>query len=180
VTDSPAARIAANLRRLRERGGLSVVALAERSGVARATLTKLEAGRGNPTIDTLYALADALGVALGDVIGETRPAGVEVTRAGEGTHVHGAVSARLLDRVLGHRLTEVYDISFSTRTRHAHPHPAGVVEQLFVTAGRVRVGPAGAPVEVGPGDFVRFPGDVPHLYQALGGPARGVLVLTQP
>src|SRR4051794_33861843 len=32
VTDSPAARIAANLRRLRERGGLSVVALAERSG----------------------------------------------------------------------------------------------------------------------------------------------------
>jgi transcriptional regulator with XRE-family HTH domain len=40
-------------------------ALAERSGVARATLTNLEAGRGNPTVDTLYALADALGAALG-------------------------------------------------------------------------------------------------------------------
>jgi hypothetical protein len=34
--------------------------------------------------------------------------------------------------------------------------------------------------KLGPGDFVRFPGDVPHVYQALGGPARGVLVMSHP
>jgi transcriptional regulator with XRE-family HTH domain len=180
MPDSPAARIAANLRALRARRNLSIVTLAERSGVARATLTKLEAGRGNPTIDTLYALADSLGAALGDLIGEPRGARVEVLRAGEGTQVSGAVSARLLDRVVGHRLAELYEVSFATRPRRADPHPAGVVESLVLTAGRLRTGPADDPVELGPGDFVRFPGDVPHVYQALGGPARGVLVMSHP
>jgi transcriptional regulator with XRE-family HTH domain len=176
----PAARIGANLRALRDRRGLSVVALAERSGIARATLTTLEAGRGNPTIDTLYALADALGAALGDLIGEPAPTRVEVLRAGEGAQVTGAVSARLLDRVHGHRLAELYEVTFATRTRHADPHPAGVVESLLLTEGRLRVGPADAPVELAAGDFVRFPGDVPHLYQALGAPAQGVLVMSHP
>jgi transcriptional regulator with XRE-family HTH domain len=175
-----AEKIAANLRSLRTRRGLSVVALAERSGVARATLTNLEAGRGNPTVDTLYALADALGAALSDLIGEPKTSRLEVVRSGEGTKVTGAVSARLLDRVLGHRLAEVYEISFTTRARHANPHPAGVVESLIVTSGRLRTGPADDPVELGPGDFVRFPGDVPHVYQALGGPAQGVLVMAHP
>ncbi|WP_203655765.1 helix-turn-helix domain-containing protein [Actinocatenispora rupis] len=180
MSSTPAVTIAANLRALREKQGLSVAALADRSGIARATLTKLEAGRGNPTIDTLYALADALGSALGDLIGARTTAPVEVIRAGGGTKVRGAVSARLLDRVHGHRLAELYDVDFATTARHADPHPAGVVESLLLTEGRLRVGPADAPVELSAGDFVRFPGDVPHLYEALGGPAHGVLVVSHP
>jgi transcriptional regulator with XRE-family HTH domain len=180
MTDSPASRIAANLRTLREARGFSVVALAERSGVGRATLTNLEAGRGNPTIDTLYALADALGAALGDLIGEPARTRVEVVRAGHGTRVEGAVSARLLDRVRGQRLAEFYEVDFATTARHADPHPAGVTESLLLVAGRLRVGPVAEPAELGAGDFIRFPGDVPHLYQAIGGPARGVLVMAHP
>jgi transcriptional regulator with XRE-family HTH domain len=180
VAGMSAEKIGANLRALRAGRNLSVVALAERSGVARATLTKLEAGRGNPTVDTLYALADALGAALSDLIGEPGTSRVQVLRAGEGTRVTGAVSARLLDRLLAHRLAEVYQVSFATRTRRASPHPAGVVESLLITSGRLRVGPVLDPVELGPGDHIRFPGDVPHLYQALGGPAQGVLVMSHP
>jgi transcriptional regulator with XRE-family HTH domain len=173
----PAARIAASLRILRQRQGLSVAQLAERSGVARATLTKLEAGQGNPTIDTLYALADTLGAALGDLIDEPS-ARVEVIRAGEGIRVRGAVTARLLDRIHGRTLAELYEVTLATRARRAGPHPAGVVESLILTAGRLRVGPAEHPVELSAGDFVRFPGDVPHLYQAIGAPARGILLMS--
>lgn len=180
MTEPPRSVIATNLRALRARRGMSVVTLASASGVGRATLTKLEAGQGNPTIDTLYALANALGAALGDLIGAPvgTPPVVEVVRAGEGTRVEGAVAARLLDRVHGHRLAELYDATFSTRTRHAGPHPAGVVESILVTAGRLRTGPASAPVDLGAGDFARFPGDVPHLYRALGGEAHGVIVMS--
>jgi transcriptional regulator with XRE-family HTH domain len=178
---SPGSRIAANLRALRVERNLSVVTLAKLSGVARATLTKIEAGQGNPTIDTLYALADALGVALGDVIGEpsTTPR-LLVLRNGEGTRVSGAVSARLLDRVHGHRLAEVYEISFSTKGRTADPHPSGTLESILLTAGRLRVGPITGPVELNPGDYLRFPGDVPHVYQAIDNPAHGVLVMSHP
>jgi transcriptional regulator with XRE-family HTH domain len=181
MPDSPADRIAANLRALRTRRELSIVTLAKRSGVARATLTKLEAGQGNPTIDTLYALADALGAALGDLIGEPSPAARSlVLRAGAGAHVTGAVSARLIDRVHGHRLAEIYEVSFATRRRTADPHPPGVVESLLLTEGRLRVGPVDDPAELGPGDYIRFPGDVPHLYQAIGAPAAGFLVMSHP
>ena len=97
-----------------------------------------------------------------------------------GARVEGAVAARLLDRVYGHRLAEIYDATFSTRTRHADPHPAGVVESILVTAGRLRTGPVSAPVDLDAGDFVRFAGDVPHLYRALGGAAQGVIVMSHP
>jgi transcriptional regulator with XRE-family HTH domain len=182
MTESPQSLIAANVRDLRTRRGMSVVTLASRSGVSRAALTKLEAGQGNPTIDTLYALANALDAALGDLIGAPAAEApvVEVVRAGDGARVEGAVTARLLDRVYGHRLAEIYDVTFSTRTRHADPHPAGVVESILVTAGRLRTGPASAPVDLAAGDFVRFAGDVPHVYRALGGRAQGVIVMSHP
>jgi len=77
-------------------------------------------------------------------------------------------------------LAELYDLAFATRARHASPHPQGVVESLILTAGRLRVGPVDRPVELQAGDFVRFPGDVPHLYQAIGGTAHGVLVMSHP
>ena len=43
---------------------MSVLELSRRSGVARNTIAALERGEGNPTVDTLYALCDALGVSL--------------------------------------------------------------------------------------------------------------------
>ena len=150
--------------------------LARRSGVARNTIAALEAGDGNPTLDTLYALADALGAPLADLL-EPPPAGPHVVRAGEGTLVEGAaLDAHLLDRGAGR---EIYAIRFRPgAARHAQPHPLGVEEHLHVHSGRVRVGPEAAPVELGPGDYARYSGAVPHVYEALGGDAAGTLVIT--
>ena len=52
----------AGLRRERERQGLSLTDLAERTGIDRATISKLETGKiANPTVGTLRTLARALG-----------------------------------------------------------------------------------------------------------------------
>ena len=52
----------AGLRRERERQGLSLTDMAERTGIDRATISKLETGKiGNPTIGTLKTYAKALG-----------------------------------------------------------------------------------------------------------------------
>ena len=166
-----------NLRALR--GDVSVLELARRSGVARNTITALERGDGNPTLDTLYALADALGVPLAALL-ERAPASV-VVRAGEGVHVEGAaLDAHLLDRferpgVFG----ELYAIRFHVgEVRSAPPHPFGVEERLHVHAGRVRVGPADAVVELGPGDYASYSGSVPHVYEALEEASGTLLILT--
>lgn len=51
--------------------------------------------------------------------------------------------------------------------RESAPHMSGTVEHLVVGAGRVPAGPRDAPDELGPGDYVSYPGDVPHLCEAL-------------
>ena len=95
--DDSVKTIAANVRRLRAERGLSAAGLARASGVARATLAELEAGRGNPTVETLYGLASVLGVTLADLLVEAEAPAVQVVRAGEGPHVSGPVlQARLL------------------------------------------------------------------------------------
>jgi transcriptional regulator with XRE-family HTH domain len=53
-----------NVKRLRIAAGLSQAALAERMGVDRAYVSGLELGQRNPTIVTLWHLAEALGVKL--------------------------------------------------------------------------------------------------------------------
>jgi quercetin dioxygenase-like cupin family protein len=64
--------------------------------------------------------------------------------------------------------------------RHADPHNPGCVEHLVVAAGRLRTGPDDALVELGPGDYVAFAGDVPHRYEALTRDTWAVLVMEHP
>src|SRR3954451_12988713 len=104
--------IAGNVRRLRAARALSAAALARESGVARATLAELEAGRGNPTVETLYGLASVLGVTLADLLVEPEAPSVQVVRAGEGPRVSGPVlQARLLRQApVACARVEVYDL----------------------------------------------------------------------
>ena len=56
------------LRVWREFRNLTQAALARASGVNRVQIVEIEAGRGNGSVHTLRKLADALGVAVDDVI----------------------------------------------------------------------------------------------------------------
>jgi transcriptional regulator with XRE-family HTH domain len=54
--------VGGNVRRLRNAAGLTQAKLAERMGVDRAYVSALELGGRNPTIITLWHVAQALGV----------------------------------------------------------------------------------------------------------------------
>lgn len=61
-----------NVKRLRIAAGLSQAKLAERMGVDRAYVSGLELGQRNPTILTLWHVAQALGVKAGAFFDEER------------------------------------------------------------------------------------------------------------
>ncbi|BCZ88356.1 hypothetical protein TthAA37_01650 [Thermus thermophilus] len=65
-----------NLRRLRQAKGLTLFGLAAKAGVAKSLLHALEAGHANPTLATLWALAQALEVPFGELV-QARPVGDE-------------------------------------------------------------------------------------------------------
>jgi len=58
------------LRAIREGKGVSLRTLAERSGVALATVVRIEAGGYDPRLSTLRKLAKALHVPMAGLIGE--------------------------------------------------------------------------------------------------------------
>lgn len=60
--------IAANMRRLREKSGLTQEALAERADLALRTVAEIETGRVNIRVTVLAAIAEALNVTPGTLL----------------------------------------------------------------------------------------------------------------
>lgn len=176
----PIAIIADSLRRERQRAGLSLGELARRAGVAKSTLSQLETARGNPSVETLWALCVALDVPFSALVAPPAPK-VRVVRAGEDDVVRSEqvdFAATLLASCPPHARRDIYVLSIEPGpARDADPHTPGTIEHLVVAGGRLRAGPADDPVELGPGDYATFPGDVPHVYRALRSTVHATLVM---
>ncbi len=176
---APQEVIAAALRRERHRSGLSLTEVARRAGIAKSTLSQLESGTGNPSIETLWAICVALDAPFSRLLDPPRPR-IEVIRAGEGPTVaalRADYQATLLAACPPNARRDVYRITAEPGPgRMSDPHMLGVVEHVVVSAGRALVGLADSPAELAPGDYIRYPADVPHLFQALEPGTHGVLV----
>jgi transcriptional regulator with XRE-family HTH domain len=176
---APLEVIARSLRRERERVGLSLTELARRAGVAKSTLSQLESGTGNPSVETLWALGVALDVPFSRLVEPPTPV-VQVIRAGQGPAVFSERAdyvATLLSSCPPGARRDLYLIGAEPgEPRRSEPHMAGVVEHVVLSSGRAEVGPDGDPVELAPGDYVAYPGDAPHVFRALVPGTRAVLV----
>ncbi|WP_268220486.1 helix-turn-helix domain-containing protein [Streptomyces sp. EMB24] len=172
--------IAAALRRERTRAGLSLSGLAKRAGIAKSTLSQLEAAGGNPSMETLWALAVALGVPFSALVEPPAPM-VQVIRAGEGPAVgsdRSSYVATLLSASPPGARRDIYAVDLEPGTvRDSDPHIPGTVEHVVVSAGRVTAGPTGEQVELGVGDYMAYRGDVPHRYEALEPGTKFVLIM---
>jgi transcriptional regulator with XRE-family HTH domain len=153
------------LRGLREARGLSLSELARAAGVGKATLSGLENGTRNPTLETMYAIAAALSVPMSAL---TLDPGAPAVTA---SPVRGAAVVSTLLEVFEEPAGtyELFTLRILTGVEQTSPaHPPGVTEHLTVFEGRVRVGPIERPLTAGPGDHVSWAADVPHVYAAVG------------
>ncbi|MDE3115197.1 MAG: helix-turn-helix transcriptional regulator [Pseudomonadota bacterium] len=64
-----------NVRRIRQRKGLTQERFAELSGYTQQYISDLERGRRNPTVITLFELSQALGVSHMDLVRPARRQG---------------------------------------------------------------------------------------------------------
>lgn len=159
---------------------MTLSALAERAGVAKSTVSLIERGQGNPSIDTVWALASALRVPFASLFHDERPVDdVSVVRANEGEvlgvdqaglETEGFVARHMLTRT-GGALIEIYTIVLEEGAeRQANAHVEGLFEHLVVTSGSVEVSSGAFSEVVGPGDLISFRADQPHSYRVIEGP----------
>lgn len=176
---APLAAIAAALQRERHRIGLSLAEVARRAGIAKSTLSQLESGTGNPSIETLWALSSALEVPFSLLVDPPQPV-VQVIRAGEGPALSSDSAeyvATLLSASPAKTRRDIYLITAQPgEPRRSQPHLPGTIEHVVLSTGRALVGPTDDAVEIAPGDYVVYPGDVAHVFEALEPGTAAVLV----
>jgi transcriptional regulator with XRE-family HTH domain len=182
--------MARNLRRWRMTRDLTLSALAEQAGVAKSTVSLIERGQGNPSIDTVLALARALGVPLASLFNdEAASDDVSVVRQGDAPVVavdqatldgEGFVVRHLLTRT-GGDLIEIYtSVLDNGAVRHATASVSGLFEHVTVAAGTVEVSGETFSEVVSQGDLISFRADRPHSYRVIDGPVRLVSVQEYP
>jgi transcriptional regulator with XRE-family HTH domain len=176
---APLELIAASLRRERRRSGLSLTEVARRAGIAKSTLSQLESGTGNPSLETLWAICVALDAPFSRLLDPPDPE-IQVIRAGEGPTVAAAQAdyqATLVAACPPGARRDIYRIAAEPgHARASEPHMPGVVEHVVIGAGRALVGVSGQAADLGPGDYIRYPGDLPHVFEALAPGTRAVLL----
>jgi transcriptional regulator with XRE-family HTH domain len=161
------AAIAANVRALRVAHGLSLAQLAERCGVARTTLQKIERQQTNPTLETLVSLAMAFSVSLEHLIESAEGPSVELVRPHAGIDVSdsNARAWTLKSIVVGNTLVEVQEVHFRAGcAQTSMSHGTGAREHVFVRDGRIALGPVGNLVDASEGDYVTYLADRPHQW----------------
>ncbi|WP_291735900.1 helix-turn-helix domain-containing protein, partial [Leisingera sp. F5] len=153
---APHQMIAAAIQRERSRAGMSLSGLAAQAGIAKSTLSQLEAGNGNPSVETLWALAAALDVPL-SLLFETEAPATKLIRASEGEVLESEQSdfaAVLLSRSPPNVRRDVYRVVMQPgEIRRAAPHPRGTVEHMLVCSGQMRAGLEGQEELLCPGDY---------------------------
>ncbi|MFI6261554.1 helix-turn-helix domain-containing protein [Micromonospora sp. NPDC051006] len=153
--------IGGRVRSLREERGISLSALARLAGVGKATLSGLENGTRNPTLETLYAVTAQLGVPLTAVLAE--PA---ATPTVQGAAVHATLLEVFTDTDATY---ELYRMRVAPGPGQLSPaHQPGVTEHVTVFTGVLRAGPVDAPLTAAAGGHLRWTSDVPHSYAAVG------------
>lgn len=172
-------RIARTLRRERERAALSVSELARRAGISKATVSQLESGSGNPSVETLWALGVALGVPFAVLVDQQTNAPTLI-RAEDLAGVPSsaaAYSATLLSASPPGARRDVYLIQAEPGDpRRSDPHHPGTTEHVVLISGQAQVGPMDEPVLLNPGDYLSYAGDAPHVFEAIVSGTSAVLI----
>ncbi|TFC91943.1 XRE family transcriptional regulator [Cryobacterium sinapicolor] len=179
MTETLGPRIGAALKRERNAVGLTVSELARRAGISKATVSQLESGVGNPSVETLWSLGDALGVPFARLVDEP-PERVTLIRAADAPRIGSAGSsyaAALLSSSPPNARRDVYLVQAEPGSpKNSAPHTHGTVEHVILISGTALVGPAASPLLLHPGDYACYPGDAPHIFDARDDGTTAVLI----
>lgn len=140
--------------------------------MSKASISTIEAGAANPSLETLWRLAGALGISLGGLLGEQEPPPIRLLRAGAGVELSsesGLTGRLLMTEGRPHRTEIILFELPAGADYHSAPHQAGTEEFLFCINGSLEAGPLSGEERLQAGDALWFPADLPHRYASARG-----------
>src|SRR5688572_4104070 len=169
--------IGAQVRRLRTDRGLTLAQVRDRTGLNVGYLSQVETDKASPSLETLAALADALGVPITWLLIDAAPP-PRVVRQGERRTEEGPGGSRLEEVDGGYaRTVRFVEGVMPAGTRSDLMSDAGE-EHHLVLEGRIRLRQGDFVADLGPGDYLVWDGCFPHSVENISGEQARVLVVT--
>ncbi len=162
--------LAQNVSHLRKKRNLSQLALSKLAGVPRSTITYLESGQGNPSLQNLVLVTAALQISIEELLSRPRASCklIKKSEVPKQKRANGMAEVYKLlpDSIPGMEIDRM-EIEAGGRMGGV-PHTPNTKEYLMCVSGTVEVRVAGEHYKIGPGDVFAFPGDQPHSYHSTG------------
>jgi transcriptional regulator with XRE-family HTH domain len=167
--------VGVQIKRWRRERGLTLAAVAERSGLNVGYLSQIENDKASPSLTCLASIGDALDVPIAWFLIDEVPA-PHVVRAAErsATAVEGGRLERVDDDA-SHDLTIIEAVAPPGSRTGAHAHAGD--EHHIVLRGQFRMTQGEHVVDAGPGDYVRWDGTIPHDAQVIGDGEGSMLIV---
>lgn len=169
-------RVAPRLREVRERRGLTIIEVANKTGISKSTLSRLETGQRRPTLELLLLLAAVYRVALDELVGAPDFGDPRVRL--KPRQVNGRTVLPLTRNPNGVQAWKIV-IPTSQSTPRIRAHEGS--EWLYVLTGRMRLILGDDDSVLGVGDVAEFDTAVPHWFGSTGDePAEVLSVFGRP
>ncbi len=172
VDAADARRLGRRMHELRARRGWTQDALAERAGVSKAMISKVERGENNPTLVVAAKIAEALGLTMSQLIGadERRralrlPKEQRVTLRDPAT----GIEQRLFP-AFGSSAVNIMQVAMPAESSSGDlaPHLVPTEIYLLIEQGAVRVTLGDETYDLEEGDALYFVADVSHRFDNIG------------
>jgi transcriptional regulator with XRE-family HTH domain len=171
--DAAQARIGPQLRAARLAARMTTAEVAQKNGLTKGFVSKIERDLANVSVASLMRLCEALGISVGTLFRADRG---EVVRTGAYPPINfGGSRMReyLLTPAGEKRVQAILSDIEPGGGSGAEPYslPADV-EFVFVLAGQLHIGVGGEQVVLEAGDAFTFPGSAEHTFRVLPGAGR--------
>ncbi len=159
--------VGVQIKRWRLERGLTLANVAERSGLNVGYLSQIENDKASPSLQCLVSIADAVEVPAAWFFMEDLPEPVVVraserpvtiTELGRVEHVDGRAS----------RDVSILEVTSNGTGSRVGTHSHAGDEHHIILRGRFRMTQGDHVVDVGPGDYLRWDGTIPHDGEVIG------------
>lgn len=166
---------------------MTLLELSTKSGVALATLSRMENGKMTGTLESHMNISNALGVALPDLyrdlVSSTKKVDVQTKAARTDVFIHDkkATAEMLAPNVLTKKMMPtMIKIAKGGNTHNEETKP-GIEKFAYVLDGKIEAAIGDEKYTLSKGDTLYFESSTPHSFRNIGsGESRMICVITPP
>jgi transcriptional regulator with XRE-family HTH domain len=157
------------LRRVREQRAMTLTDAAQRTGISKSTLSRLENGQRRPSLELLLPLAQAYRVPIDDLVGAPEVGDPRIRLKPR------RVNGRTVIPLTHPGGVQAWKLVIPTTQSRPEPRTHDGFEWLYVLAGRMRLVLGEQDLVLGVGEAAEFDTQVPHWFGSTGSEPAEVL-----